>query len=67
MNNLKNEIKANIMRKGFTLTALNAALNERFKRNNTVQNLASKINNETIRYKEIIEIADVLGYKIKWE
>lgn len=67
MYNIKNEIKANITRKGFTITALNDALNEKFNRNNTVQNLSGKINNETIRYKEIIEIADVLGYKIKWE
>ena len=67
MYNIKNEIKANIMRKGYTLTALNKALNKKFNRNNTVQNLTSKINNETIKYKEILEIAEVLDYKIKWE
>ena len=32
-----------------------------------LQNLSNKLNNETIRYTEVKEIADALGYEIKWE
>lgn len=63
---LKDEIKAYIIRKGFTLTALNNALNQKYNRDNSVQNLTSKINKETLRYREILEIADILDYEIKW-
>lgn len=32
-----------------------------------LQNLSNKLNNETIRYSEVKEIADALEYEIKWE
>lgn len=32
-----------------------------------LQNLSNKLNNETIKYTEVKEIADALGYEIKWE
>ena len=33
----------------------------------TVQNISNKFSKETIRYKEVLEIADVLGYEIIWK
>jgi DNA-binding Xre family transcriptional regulator len=30
------------------------------------QNLHKKLQNDTLRYREALEIAEVLGYKIEW-
>lgn len=67
MSNIKNDIKANIARSGYTLTKIVELLNEKYNKKTTVQNLSNKLSRETISYKEILEIADVLGYEIVWK
>ena len=66
MFDLKNAIKIKILEKGLTMTKLVELLNEKYNKNTTVQNLSNKLTRETISHKEILEIADVLGYEIKW-
>ena len=66
MSKLKDEIKANIVRKGYSMRQLAVLLSSKLNKSVTVQNLSNKLTNETIRYKEILEIADVLGYEINW-
>ena len=34
---------------------------------NSVSNLSAKLQRESIRYKEVVELADVLGYDIVWQ
>ena len=63
---IKYDIKATIIRSGWTMTGLVKALNKKYKRNDTIQNLSQKLSRETIKHKEILEIADILGYEIKW-
>lgn len=63
---IKNEIKSYIVRKGFTLERLNDLVNKKNNTNYTSQNLGRKINQETIKYSEVLEIADILGYDIVW-
>ncbi|WP_230869409.1 hypothetical protein [Iocasia frigidifontis] len=41
-------------------------MNKRYNINKTLQNLSNKIRQETIKYSEVKEIADILGYEIKW-
>lgn len=41
-------------------------LNDKYNREDTVQNLNNKLTRGTIKYSEIKEIADVLHYKIGW-
>ncbi|MCM1003611.1 MAG: DUF6471 domain-containing protein [Candidatus Gastranaerophilales bacterium] len=65
MPTLKDELKALIVRKGQNVTSL-AELLTKSGHPTSKQNLNNKLSNETIRYKEILEIADVLGYEIKW-
>ncbi|DAB25023.1 TPA: phosphoribosylglycinamide formyltransferase [Candidatus Gastranaerophilales bacterium HUM_21] len=67
MNNFKNEIKAQITRSGHTMTQLVALLNQKYGKKTTVQNISNKLTRETISHKEILEIADVLGYEIIWK
>ena len=33
----------------------------------SVSNLSAKLQRESIRYKEVLELADVLGYEIVWQ
>jgi len=67
MQNIKNEIKAQITRKGYTMTRLVELLNEKYNKNTTVQNISNKLARGTMSFKEVLEIADVLGYEIVWK
>ena len=33
----------------------------------SVSNLSAKLQRESIRYKEVAELADVLGYELVWQ
>jgi len=33
----------------------------------SISNLSGKLQRETLRYKEAVELADVLGYEIVWK
>ena len=63
---IKNEIKAYIVRSGYTMTEIIDMINKKYNRNDTVQNLSNKLSRGTIRYSEVLEIADIIGYEIKW-
>ena len=64
---LRDEIKSYIVSAGWTITKLAEELNKRSGNDYTVQNLSNKIRKESLKYSEILEIADIIGYKIKWE
>ena len=70
MNNnpIKNEIKSIIAKKGLTMTAVVELINNnRDTANKTsVQNLNNKLTRESIKYTEMVELANVLGFDIKW-
>ena len=34
---------------------------------NSIPNLSAKLQRESIRYREVIELADVLGYDLVWQ
>jgi transcriptional regulator with XRE-family HTH domain len=61
-----NEIKAIIIKSGWTLTDVAKEMNRLDNTNKTVQNLSSKIRRETIKYDEVKQIANIIGYEIKW-
>ena len=64
---IRNEIKAQIIRVGFTMQELIDRLAEEHGWSNSVSNLSAKLQRESIRYKEVVELADVLGYDIVWQ
>lgn len=64
---IRNEIKAQIIRVGFTMQELVDRLAEEHGWSNSVSNLSAKLQRESIRYKEVVELADVLGYDIVWQ
>ena len=63
---LKDEVKVLLIKSGFTLTDLVKALNEKYNRTDSVQNLNGKLTRETLKYKEAQEISEILGYEIQW-
>ena len=64
--NIRSEIKAQIVRAGFTMQELVDRLHDDYGWSDSVSNLSAKLQRESIRYREIIELADVLGYEIVW-
>ena len=64
---IRNEIKAQIVRTGFTMQELVDRLAEEYDWSDSVSNLSAKLQRESIRYKEVVELADGLGYDIVWQ
>ena len=65
--NVRNEIKAQIIRTGMTMQEVVDLLSQEYGRSDSVSNLSAKLQRESIRYKEVLELADVLGYEIVWQ
>ena len=64
---VRNEIKAQIVRAGFTMQEVVAQLAAEYDWSDSVSNLSAKLQRESIRYKEVVELADVLGYDLIWQ
>ena len=65
--NIRNEIKAQIICAGFTMQELVDRLADEYDWSDSVSNLSAKLQRESIRYKEVVELANVLGYDIVWQ
>ena len=63
---LKEEIKAYIVQTGWTITNLNDELNKLNGTESSVQNLSNKIRKGSLKYSEVLQIAEIIGYEIKW-
>ena len=58
---------SSIIRAGFTMQELVDRLADEYDWSDSVSNLSAKLQRESIRYKEVVELADVLGYDIVWQ
>ncbi len=65
--NIRNEIKAEIILAGMTLQEVVDQLSTDYGWSDSVSNLSAKLQRESIRYKEVLELATVLGYDIVWQ
>lgn len=63
---VKEDIKSIIVQSGWTMSDIVKALNEKYSRNDTVQNLSNKLTRGTLKYREAQEIAEIIGYSIEW-
>ena len=59
---LKDDLKALIIKNGWTITAVVDELNIRHSTNTSVQNFSSKMIRGTLKYSEVEEVLDILGY-----
>lgn len=64
---VRNEIKAQIVRAGYTMQEVVDRLHEEYDWSDSISNLSAKLHRESIRYKEVVELADVLGYELVWQ
>jgi hypothetical protein len=44
-----------------------AAVHDEYGWSDSVSNLSAKLQRESIRYKEVVELADALGYELVWQ
>ena len=65
--NVRNEIKAQIIRAGFTMQEVVDLLHDEYDWSDSVSNLSAKLQRESIRYKEVVELAGALGYDLIWQ
>ena len=61
------EIKYLSAKEHVTLTKISEILRQRKYDKLTLSNLSKKKKNQTIKFEEVREIADILGYDIKFE
>lgn len=69
MDNIRNEIKSYIAASGWTLVDIVAKMNESRSESEqtTPQNITNKLTRGTIKYSEVKEIAEIIGFKVVWE
>jgi len=68
LNEIRNEVKSYISGSGWILKDIVEKMNESREegKKTTSQNISNKLSRGTIKYSEIKEIADIIGYEIKW-
>lgn len=64
--NLRNEIRAYIVRRGMTMQETVDLLSDEYGWSASVSNLSNKLQRESLRYTEAVQLADALGYDIQW-
>lgn len=64
--NLRNEIKSYIVHQGMTMQEAVDMLSDEYGWSDSVSNLSNKLQRESLRYTEAVQLADVLGFEIVW-
>ena len=65
--NIRNEINSILVRSGFTMAQAVELLSQEYGWSDSPSNLSAKLQRESIRYREVLQLADVLGYDIVWQ
>lgn len=68
MENIRNEIKSYIAASGWSLADIVAKMNDSrpADEQTTPQNISNKLTRGTIKYSEVKEIAEIIGFKVVW-
>ena len=59
--NLRNEIRAYIVRRGMTMQEVVDLLSNEYGWSGSASNLSNKLQRESLRYTEAVQLADALG------
>lgn len=64
--NIRNDIKALVIQQGWSLTRVVDEINKHHpeRKKTTVQNISNKLSRGTIKFSEVLEIADIIGVEI---
>ena len=65
--NIRNEIKAQIVRAGYTMQEVVDMLADEYGWSDSVSNLSANLQRGSLRYTEAIQLADVLGFDLVWK
>ena len=65
--NIRNEIKAQIVRAGMTMQQVVDLLSDEYGWSNSVSNFSNKLARSSLRYEEAVQLAEVLGYDLVWQ
>ena len=65
--NVRNEVRSHLVCEGVTMQEGLGKLEQQYGWSRSISNLSGKLHRETLRYKEAVELADVLGYEIVWK
>ena len=63
---LRTEIRAYIVRRGMTMQEVVDLLSNEYGWSGSASNLSNKLQRESLRYTEALQLADALGYDIQW-
>lgn len=63
---IKNELKGFFMSQGYSLDKIAQLVTEKCGRTESLQNLSQKLSRGSIKYLEVSEIIDALGFEIKF-
>ena len=65
--NIRNEIKAQIVRAGYTMQEVVDLLADEYGWSDSISNFSNKLSRDSLRCREAIQIADVMGYDLIWQ
>ena len=65
--NIRNEIKAQIVRAGMTMQQVVDLLSDEYGWSDSVSNFSNKLARGSLRYEEAVQLAQVLEYEIVWK
>ena len=65
--NIRNEIKAQIVRDGMTMQQVVDLLSDEYGWSDSVSNFSNKLARGSLRYEEAVQLAEVLGYELVWQ
>ena len=66
VNKVKCDIQSHIVAAGYTQKEAVDACSAEYGWSDSDSNFSNKLDKETIRYKEVLELAEILGYEIVW-
>ena len=65
--NIRNEIKAQIVRAGMTMQQVVDLLSDEYGWSDSVSNFSNKLARGSLRYEEAVQLAEVIGYELVWQ
>ena len=66
MDTTRNEIKARIIAAGLTMQDTLDRLHKQYGWSDSASNFSNKLQRDSLRYREAIQLADVIGYELMW-
>lgn len=63
---LKEDLKSLMIKSGWSMTSVVNEINERNNTDYTLQNFSAKLSRGTLKYVEVEQILEIIGYRIEW-